>query len=69
MKIEVVRPFWFDGISQPAGTELELPNALALELVALRKAVGVASAEKPKRGRPAKASEATAEPATEIGPE
>jgi hypothetical protein len=55
MRIEVVRPFWLEGINQPAGTEIELPNAQALELIALRKAVGVA--EKPKRGRPAKVAE------------
>lgn len=69
MKIEVVRPFWLEGINQPAGTEIELPNAQALELIALRKAVGVASAEKPKRGRPAKVTEPITEPATETAPE
>ena len=69
MKIEVVRPFWFEGINQPAGREIELPYALALELIALRKAVGVASAEKPKRGRPAKVAEPAAEPATETATE
>lgn len=69
MRIEVVRAFWFEGINQPAGTEIELPNTQALELIALRKAIGVASAEKPKRGRPAKAAEPAAEPATETAPE
>jgi hypothetical protein len=64
MKIEVVRPFWLEGENQPAGTELEVPHAQAMELIALRKAVGVASSEKPKRGRPAKVAETT-EPAPE----
>jgi hypothetical protein len=62
MKIEVARPFWYEGEIQPAGTELDVPDGLALELIALRKAVGVASAEKPKRGRPAKVAEPAAEP-------
>ena len=69
MKIEVQRPFWFEGKTQEVNSEIDVPDHFGHELIGLRKAIGVSAspvADKPARKRKAEPVEVA--PADVIAP-
>lgn len=61
-RIAVVRAFSIAGEVHPVGAEIDVPNALAIELVALNKAAVVATPAT-KAAKPKKAAAATTDEA------
>ena len=73
MKIEVQRPFWFEGETQEVNSEIDVPDHFGHELIGLRKAIGVSAAtvadkaeDKPARKR--KADPVDVAPADVVAP-
>lgn len=55
MKIEAVRPFWHAGQPVAPGARIDLPDALGIELIGLRKAIAAAEPEpQPETNKPAR---------------